>query len=192
MTLETAQPRNLPLYARHGFAVTRELAPPSPGGPVVTSLEIARLVRQASNDGMVIEIQAEALCASGCTFVLASGTPGHRFITKNALYLVHPIQGVSMFSRVCVDRKGVHEDDYDPDAKPSTSDVARDKQDETAKKKSEQEKVIDALYDAMEDQYMEYSGQSLETVRRWMECGRSQAGLGQLAVDLRLADQVRG
>ena len=52
--------------------------------------------------------------------------------------------------------------------------------------------MIDALYDAMEDQYMEYSGQSLETVRRWMECGRSQAGLGQLAVDLRLADQVRG
>ena len=39
VTLETAQPRNLPLYVRHGFAVTRELPPPAPGGPTVWTMK---------------------------------------------------------------------------------------------------------------------------------------------------------
>lgn len=39
VTLETAQPRNLPLYLRHGFAIARELAPPAPGGPVVWTMK---------------------------------------------------------------------------------------------------------------------------------------------------------
>ncbi len=65
----------------------------SPGGPVLTSLEIARLVRDASDGGLIVEFHAVALCASGCTFVLAAGTPGHRYISKWALFLVHPPQG---------------------------------------------------------------------------------------------------
>lgn len=38
VTLETGQPRNLPLYRRHGFAVLREIPPPEPGGPVAWTL----------------------------------------------------------------------------------------------------------------------------------------------------------
>lgn len=38
VTLETAQPRNLPLYRRHGFEIVRELPPPSPGGPIVWTM----------------------------------------------------------------------------------------------------------------------------------------------------------
>lgn len=38
-TLETPQPRNLPLCRRHGFEISRELPPPSPGGPVVGTMK---------------------------------------------------------------------------------------------------------------------------------------------------------
>jgi ribosomal protein S18 acetylase RimI-like enzyme len=39
VTLETSQPRNLPLYERHGFRIRRELPPPAPGGPVVWTMK---------------------------------------------------------------------------------------------------------------------------------------------------------
>lgn len=39
VTLETGQPKNLPLYRRYGFEVTRELPPPEPGGPVVWTMK---------------------------------------------------------------------------------------------------------------------------------------------------------
>lgn len=38
VTLETAQPRNLPLYQRHGFRILRELPPVAPGAPVVWTM----------------------------------------------------------------------------------------------------------------------------------------------------------
>ena len=38
VTLETSQPRNLPLYERHGFAVLRELGPVATGGPTVWTM----------------------------------------------------------------------------------------------------------------------------------------------------------
>ena len=39
VTLETGQPKNLPLYRRYGFEVTRELPPPEAGGPVVWTMK---------------------------------------------------------------------------------------------------------------------------------------------------------
>jgi GNAT superfamily N-acetyltransferase len=39
VTLETGQPKNLPLYRRHGFEVSRELPPPAPGGPVIWTMK---------------------------------------------------------------------------------------------------------------------------------------------------------
>jgi GNAT superfamily N-acetyltransferase len=41
VTLETGQPRNLPLYARHGFEVTAELPPVAPGAPAVWTMKRA-------------------------------------------------------------------------------------------------------------------------------------------------------
>jgi GNAT superfamily N-acetyltransferase len=41
VTLETGQPRNLPLYARHGFEVTAELPPVASGAPVVWTMKRA-------------------------------------------------------------------------------------------------------------------------------------------------------
>lgn len=131
----------------------------SPGGPVITSLEIARLVRDTSEQtGLVIEVHAQALCASGCTFVLASGTPNHRFISRWALFLVHPIQqGGDCVARV---------------ADPRTQD----------------EKAATTILDIMRDHYMRYTGRPTAEVVSWLTCGNEQVGTGALAVSLNMAD----
>jgi len=125
-------------------------------------LEIARLVRDASDKGLVVEFHAEALCASGCTFVLAAGTPGHRFISKWALFLVHPIQGGGFGGGSCIE----HSDN------PKTQD----------------EKAINAIYDLMRDSYVRYTGQTPAQVEVWLTCGNEQVGGGALAVTLNIAD----
>lgn len=131
----------------------------SPGGPVITSLEIARLVRETSEKtGLVVEIHAEALCASGCTFILGSGTPGHRFMSRWALFLVHPMQQ----DGECV----MHVDN------PQTPN----------------DKATDVLLDLMRDHYMRYTGRSAAEVELWLTCGHEQVGTGELAVRLNLAD----
>ena len=136
----------------------------SPGGPVITSLEIARLVRKASDSGLIMEFHAVGLCASGCTFILAAGTPGKRFITHETLYLVHSLQSGGGFGRTC----GAY----------------------TPEPKTEDEKVINALLDMMRDMYMKFSGKDKATVEKWLTCGEEQAGGGELAVKLGLADKV--
>ena len=45
VTLETSQPRNLPLYRRHGFEVLRELRAEVTGGPVVWTMKRPPRVR---------------------------------------------------------------------------------------------------------------------------------------------------
>lgn len=135
----------------------------SGGGPVITSLEIARLVRDASDKGLVVEFHAEALCASGCTFVLAAGTPGHRYISKWALFLVHPPQGGGMFGApVCIE----HVDEP----------------------KTQEDKITDVLFDLMRDSYVRYTGQKPEDVEKWLTCGNELAGAGAMAVSLHIAD----
>ncbi len=65
----------------------------SPGGPVFIAIEIAREIRDAyDRDGIIVEMHAMTLCASGCTVVLSAGTPGYRFINQATMFLVHPIQ----------------------------------------------------------------------------------------------------
>lgn len=134
----------------------------SPGGPVLSSLEIARLVRNASDKGLVVEFHAVALCASGCTFVLASGTPGHRFINKGTLFLVHSMQEGDEKKLSCV----AHVDF------PVT----------------QNEKATNVLFDLMRDAYVKYTGQSPAEVENWLTCGDERVGPGQLAVTLHIAD----
>lgn len=137
----------------------------SPGGPVISSLEIARLLRDASDAGLVVEIHAEALCASGCTFVLAAGTPGKRYISRYALFLVHPPQrGGGWGELECVNHV----------AKPKTQD----------------DKITDALLDLMVDSYARYTGKDRSVIEDWLTCGNENVGSGQLAVTMGLADQV--
>lgn len=42
----------------------------SPGGPAITSLEIARILRDASDRGLIVETHGEGLVASGGTLSL--------------------------------------------------------------------------------------------------------------------------
>jgi ATP-dependent protease ClpP protease subunit len=139
---------------------TLRVALASGGGPVFTSLEIARLVRDASDKGLVVEIHAEMMCASGCTLVLASGTPNHRFISKWALFLVHPPQS----DGGCVQHVDVP--------------------------KTQEEKVTNVLFDLMRDAYVRFTNQSKDDVEKWLTCGNENVGNGQLAVTLHVADAV--
>ena len=132
----------------------------SPGGPALTAFEIARLLNRASERGLVVEIHATALCASGCTFVLAAGTPGRRFITKETLFFVHPMQ----------DQSGCVKYTKDP--------------------KTDDEKIKNTLLDMGRDAYMKYTKRPQKEVESWLTCGNEQAGGGDLAVKLNMADKV--
>lgn len=137
----------------------------SPGGPAVTALEIARLTRQASTKGLVMELHAEALCASACTLILAAGTPGKRFVADSTLMLVHPLQqGSGWGAATCV--KYVH----DP--------------------KTESDKVGNAVMDLFRDAYVRYTARPAAEVEQWLTCDNEQAGGGELAVKLGMADKV--
>ncbi len=134
----------------------------SPGGPVITALEIARLVRKASDSGLAVEIHAVGLCASGCTFVLAAGTPGKRFVDSGAVIVVHgPRDGSG-----CVR--------YTHDAK------------------TEEDKIRNTVLEALRNAYAKYTGKPREVTEKWVTCDNEQTGFGELAVGLGLADKVEG
>ena len=137
----------------------------SGGGSVVWSLEIARLVWQAREKGLIVEMQGVALVASGATFVLASGTPGRRYISEYTIFLVHPPQSAGFFSRECLSFK--------PDPK------------------DESDRLVNTILALMRDMYMKFTGKSQEEVEKWLTCGNEQAGSGKLAVSLGMADAVR-
>ena len=137
----------------------------SPGGHAIAGLAIAKALRKLSDEGKVkVAIYADSWCASACTFVLASGTPGLRTIDSDAVVLVHALQHQSMLGSVCV----VHKD------KPDTQD----------------EKIDNVLLELARDLYIRFTGKDQKTVESWLSCGFEKAGRGQLAVDMGLADSV--
>ncbi len=137
----------------------------SPGGEATAGFSSARLLRQLSDKGAVkVEIHASGLCASACTWILASGTPGYRYIDAFTLVLIHPVQKGSMFGSSCIERQSTE--------------------------KSQDDKLGNAYLDLARDLYMKFTGQSKETVEKWLSCGHEQAGQGQLAVTLKMADVV--
>jgi len=137
----------------------------SPGGPVITSLEIARLVRQASTETLTIEIQAVGLCASGCTFVLAAGTPGNRYISRWALFLIHaPQRGSFMAAPECVSFN--------------------------KEPKDVNERADNAVLLLMRDMYVWLTAKPATEVEKWLSCGFELVGSGEEAVKLGVADKL--
>lgn len=135
----------------------------SGGGPAFTSMGIARIVREASDKGLIVEIHAEELCASGCTFVLASGTPGHRYMGKYALLLVHGLQDGSMFGTpTCIEHVDAP--------------------------KTQEEMIDNGLYDLLRDGYARYTGVAPAEIEKWLTCGDERVGTGELAVKMHIAD----
>ncbi len=139
----------------------------SPGGPVITSLEIARLVRDAyDKKGLVIEIHASMLCTSGCTFILAAGTPGYRYISSWALFLVHGPQAGSMFGPMeCISYR--------------------------EEEKTQEDKLVNTLLNLMRDSLLRYiEGSKPSDVENWITCGYEKVGRGEVALKLGFVDKV--
>lgn len=136
----------------------------SPGGPVITCLETARLMRKAHRMGLKVEVHATALCASGCTFILAAGSPGSRFITREAFFLVHPPQSGGGYTPECV--KYVKEP------------------------KTVEDKIKNTLLNQLRDAYVAYTGQPSALVETWLTCDKEIVGGGELAVSMKIADKL--
>ncbi len=138
----------------------------SPGGEAVSGLASARMLRQLSDKGQVkVEVNAFGLCASACTWILASGTPGSRTIDRYTLTLVHPLQrGGGFGPMICVEHK--------------------------EKTKDQSDKILNSMLELGRDLYMKFTGQPKEVVEKWLSCGHEIVGFGQSLVDLRIADRV--
>ena len=137
----------------------------SPGGNALLGAGMSRDLRKASDEGLVVEIHAHDLCASMCTFLLGSGTPGYRYIESHTVYLVHPMQVGSMFGP------------------PECMDHVKDTKDVS-------DKLSDMLIKELHRQYQQFSGKDKATVDGWLTCGQEQVEGGELAVKLGLADKV--
>jgi ATP-dependent protease ClpP protease subunit len=137
----------------------------SPGGSALAGLDAARILRQLSDKGVTVEIRASGLCASACTWILAAGTPGHRYIDRYTLFLVHPLQkGGGFGPPTCIQR------------------------DEGAK--AIEQRTLNAVIEIARDLYVLFTGQAKETVDEWLTCGKELVGDGRLAVELKIADKV--
>jgi ATP-dependent protease ClpP protease subunit len=135
----------------------------SPGGPAVLCLEMARMIRDASDKGTVIEIHGQAVVASCGTFLLAAGTPGKRFVTPTTTFLVHGLQQSSFSGSGCVEW--------------------------SKEPKTEDEKIVASLYDTMSTSYARYTGKSYAVTSEWVKCGNEAVGADK-AVAMGIADQV--
>lgn len=137
----------------------------SPGGEAFSGFEIAQTFRRLSDKKHVaVEVHASSLCASACSWILASGTPGHRIIHQNTLVLIHPLQRSNGFGRECVDHK--------------PADKVKDLDDQS----------VNVVMDIARDLYVWFTGRPVAEVEKWLTCGKEQVDNGQLAVKLGMAD----
>lgn len=136
----------------------------SPGGTVLDGLSIAYRIERARDAGMTVEIKALGYCMSACTFILASGSPGHRFVERDAKILVHPPQNETPFGSSCV-------------SKPSDP-------------KDLEDRSVVIMFEDVIDIYVRSTGRSVAEVTKWMTCGNEVVGHGEMAVSMGLADKV--
>jgi ATP-dependent protease ClpP protease subunit len=135
----------------------------SPGGGAFESIEVAQTLRRARHK-LRIETIGRSQVVSGATFILASGSPGHRYIEENAVFMVHGVQVGNYFTSEC---KGV-----------------------TLPAETETDKYINRLIEALAQEYSNATGVPLEETEAWLICGNESVGGGQLAIDMGLADRL--
>lgn len=136
----------------------------SPGGFVVDGLEILRLMEHA-RQRMILETHGGSIAASMATFVLAAGSPGHRYTWRHTLTLIHGPKtqtGFDEFACLAII------------ANPTT----------------ENEKLGNQIVRTMAAVYAELTGNPLSVTTGWLECGKEQAGDGYLLVKLGIADYI--
>ena len=137
----------------------------SPGGSVFDTLEVVREMEEAKKY-QIVEVHGRTWVASGATFILGSGTKGHRFVHKRTVGLLHGIQLSNGWESQCGELK----------ESPLT----------------DNDKLLNALILTLIMEYADAAGKSLEEVFSWLECNNTQIGPGEMFVKLGLADHVEG
>lgn len=134
----------------------------SPGGSVIFMMEIVKDIRRAEKDGLIVEIHASSLNASAATFILASGSKGHRFISKHTITLVHPPS------------RGYEAGCINWIKEPLSVDS----------------KIDNQVLNEMAQLYSELTGHPLKETRLWITCGKEYVGGADVLVKLGIADKV--
>lgn len=62
------------------------------GGSVFDAMAMIGLIEEIQRNGTVVEIRAKGLAASAGLILLVSGTPGYRYLDKNAMVMFHELQ----------------------------------------------------------------------------------------------------
>lgn len=132
----------------------------SPGGSVIAGLEIAREMRLAQARGLIMEVHGSTFVVSMATVLLAAGSPGHRYVNRNVITLIHGVsRRGSCFYLV---------------EKPADEDEHMGNQ------------IILTMASVLSELTMKPKTTTLE----WLRCGKPQAGNGQLLKDLGFADHL--
>jgi hypothetical protein len=137
----------------------------SPGGSVIQTFEATRAILAARDEGLVVEIHGQTLVASGATFILAAGSPSHRFLDKNALYLIHGARRQSS-----------------PFEEPKCLTILPEPQ-------TEDDRVTNEVLKIMGEWYARLSGKSYKEASSWLACGKDAIG-PSVAVKRGLADHL--
>jgi len=133
---------------------------------VVSGFEVIRLVEQAKTSGMAVEFHGGGMVASMATVLIASGSPGHRYVYEHAFVVIHGIQ--------------VQAGPFGESECFSPTTVPVNERDRTGLQ----------LTDTMIALLAGYAGQPVEVAASWLTCGNEQYGDGWLLVKLGLADLV--
>lgn len=144
----------------------------SGGGPVDTSIEIAQEIRRARKRGVTVEIHGRAIVASGGVIVLAAGTPGHRYIARNSLTVLHGLQVGSFFGSECYDGEDLTSNDNDFDLTEEFAAILS-------------QNVEQIVYE------MVLAGANEEAAREaWTSCYGEYVGDGSSLIELGIADHL--
>ena len=62
------------------------------GGSVFDALAMAGLIEEIKRNGTIVEVRAKGIAASAGIILLVSGSPGYRYIDRNAMAMFHELQ----------------------------------------------------------------------------------------------------
>lgn len=137
----------------------------SPGGLVTEGLELVRLIEKARESGQIVEIHGGGMVSSMATWIIAAGSPGHRYVFLHSLVVIHGLQSSGPFGeRSCF----------------TPPDPVVD----------EQDKIAVQMLETLAVLYAKYTGRPLEETRKWLKCGNEQHGNGWLLIKLGMADLI--
>jgi len=70
----------------------------SSGGSLFGAMGMVSIFRELQAQGKIVEIKAQGIVASAAVLVFLAGTPGHRFIDKYAMLMLHELWTFKFFA----------------------------------------------------------------------------------------------